>query len=161
MGSGRLRHAAFSSGAPELASAASLPWALPPTLARKALSPGPLLRAGGVQGDTDWPNSQPSPAALTGAPTLLLGVHGTRLLLFFLPPRSLLSLNQGLVTAGEQDQHAAALGWHHILQQPQLQELQRTTRQFATSAFPLSLTTKTTVCISPSLVRFSTREGRG
>ena len=42
---------------------------------------------------------------------------------FDLPHHQVPSLSQRLDTAGDRDQHAGVLGWHHIQQQPWPQEL--------------------------------------
>ena len=117
-----------------------------------------LLRAAEEHGDTDRTGPQPNPAALTRAPILLRGVHGIGLL-FFLVPRSLLPLHEGSEAAGQRDQHAAVLGWHHVLQKPRPQELQRKTRQFTTAALPLRSQTERMVCFSLSLGRCSAHRG--
>ena len=54
---------------------------------------------------------------------------------FHLPHHQVPSLSQHLDTAGDWDQHAGVLGWHHVQQQPWPQELWGTRRLSIVSAF--------------------------
>ena len=63
---------------------------------------------------------------LTGgvsAPTLKHGAEEMGIQVFYLPHHQVPSLSQRLDTAGDRDQHAGVLGWHHVQQQPGPQEL--------------------------------------